>query len=386
MRTLKKMLLLFLPLAGMLFLPASAIHAGLEEDKAAAEAQIAEFQKKIAAANGNLAKIVSQIEEVQAKISAITVRLNAINGEIQIIEGNIVTKEAEIAQATEQFNKKKEEFYQNLRSKYEEGNVEYTAIILDSVNLTDFINNNEYYRIIKAREEAMIQEIKAQREALEVQKAELEAVRGTLAEKQAQVLQEKAQQDIEKKKLDSQKSYFASLSSEYKSQLAKEQAELASIQAKIAAALAAQQAAGGKVYTGNGVFRWPVPASSRITSDYGYRTSPIFGVSEFHKGIDISAPSGSSVVAAEEGRVLLSYYSSSFGNTVVIDHGSGLLTLYAHLSSRSVSAGQDVSKGQGIGAVGSTGWSTGPHLHFQVTNKGDIFNGVVDPNNYLGYR
>ena len=386
MRTLKKMLLLFLPLAGMLFLPASAIHAGLEDDKAAAEAQIAEFQKKIAAANGNLAKIVSQIEEVQAKISAITVRLNAINGEIQVIEGNIGAKEAEIAQATEQFNKKKEEFYQNLRSKYEEGNVEYTAIILDSVDLTDFINNNEYYRIIKEREESMIQEIKAQREALEVQKAELEAVRVTLAEKQAQVLQEKAQQDIEKKKLDSQKSYFASLSSEYKAQLAKEQAELASIQAKIAAALAAQQAAGGKVYTGNGVFRWPVPASSRISSDYGYRTSPIFGVSEFHKGIDISATSGSAVVAAEEGRVLLSYYSSSFGNTVVIDHGSGLLSLYAHLSSRSVSAGQDVSKGQGVGAVGSTGWSTGPHLHFQVTNKGDIFNGVVDPNNYLGYR
>lgn len=386
MRTLKKMLLLFLPLAGMLFLPASAIHAGLEDDKAAAEAQIAEFQKKIAAANGNLAKIVSQIEEVQAKISAITVRLNAINGEIQVIEGNIGAKEAEIAQATEQFNKKKEEFYQNLRSKYEEGNVEYTAIILDSVDLTDFINNNEYYRIIKEREESMIQEIKAQREALEVQKAELEAVRVTLAEKQAQVLQEKAQQDIEKKKLDSQKSYFASLSSEYKAQLAKEQAELASIQAKIAAALAAQQAAGGKVYTGNGVFRWPVPASSRISGDYGYRTSPIFGVSEFHKGIDISATSGSAVVAAEEGRVLLSYYSSSFGNTVVIDHGSGLLSLYAHLSSRSVSAGQDVSKGQGVGAVGSTGWSTGPHLHFQVTNKGDIFNGVVDPNNYLGYR
>lgn len=383
MNTLKKTLFILLVIAGILLLPASAIKAGLEDDKAAAEQQISEFQKKIAAANGNLANIVGQIEAVQGKINEINSRLVKINNEITVIEGNITTKEAEIGIALEKFNVKKEDFYQNLRSKYEEGDVEYTAIVLESVDLTEFINYNEYYRIIKAKEQSMINEIKAQKEALEVQKADLETIKKNLAEKQAEIISEKNQQNIEKRKLDSQKSYFATLSAEYKSQLAKEQAELASITAKIQAALVAS---GPGVYTGNGVFRWPVPSSSRISSGYGYRTSPISDSSEFHKGIDIAASSGATILAAEDGTVLLSYYSSSFGHTVVINHGSGLITLYAHMTNRGVEVNQVVAKGQSIGTVGSTGWSTGPHLHFQVTNNGDIFNGVVDPNNYLGYR
>lgn len=143
---------------------------------------------------------------------------------------------------------------------------------------------------------------------------------------------------------------------------------------------------GNLVYTGNGIFAWPVPSSNRITSDYGWRSSPIFGGSEFHKGIDIGASGGAAIVAADSGVVLLSYYSSSFGNTVVVNHGSDIMTLYAHMSSRAVSAGQTVARGQTLGGVGSTGWSTGNHLHFQVTNRGDIYNGHVDPNIYLRYR
>ena len=371
-------------LLAAVLIPTSMVYAALEDDKASAEQQIADFKKKIEEANGNMSLILAQIAEVEGNISAINAKLKKVNAEIAATEADIAVKEADIAKATETFNLKKQSFYDNFRLRYEQGSIDYMAIVLDSANLTDFINYNEYYRVIKDAEQVKINEIKTARLALEAQKQQLEAVKQDLAAKKADVESEKKQQDIEKQKLASQKSYFATLSAQYKADLAAEEAALASINNQIQEALKQQQQSGSSpVYTGNGSFAWPVPSSTRITSPYGSRTSPITGTTEFHKGIDISASAGAPVVAAESGTVLLSYYSSSFGNCIVINHGSGLLTLYAHLSSRGVSANQTVSKGQYIGAVGSTGNSTGNHLHFQVTNNGDIYNGTVDPMNYL---
>jgi len=365
--------------------PSSLVHAGLNDDKADTEKQIAEFKKLIDGANGNLQVISAKVTDVLNKMKEIDAKLVSINNEITVIEGNIVVKEAEIVKAKVEYDKKKNTFYQNLRNTYEKGGVDYTAVILDSSDLTDFINVNEYSRIIKIKEQEKIKEIVAAKEALEVQKKELENIQATLASKKANIVAEKRQQTIEQQKLDSQKAYFATIANQYKAQLAKEEKELADINRKIQEAMQSANNS-GLVYTGNGIFKWPVPASNRISSDYGRRSSPISGGGEFHKGVDISASGGSTIVAAEDGIVLLSYYSSSFGNTVVVNHGSGLMTLYAHMSSRAVSAGQAVTRGQGLGGVGSTGWSTGNHLHFQVTRTGDIFNGHVDPNIYLNYR
>ena len=370
---------------GAVLLPSSMVFAGLESDKADAEQQIADFKKLIEEANGNLNVILAEIAKVESNIAAIDKNLAKVNAEIASTESDIALKEADIAKALEIFNLKKQSFYDNFRSRYEEGELDYMSVILDAGDLTEFINYNEYYRVIKEAEQVRINEIKEARAALEAQKLELEAVKKTLADKKAEVEAEKLQQDIEKQKLASQKSYFATLSAQYKAEMAKQEAALASINQQIQEALrkAEENNQSQPAYTGNGVFAWPVPSSTRITSYYGSRTSPISGTTEFHKGIDISAAGGASIVAAESGTVLLSYYSSSFGNTVVINHGSGLLTLYAHMSSRGVSANQVVAKGQYIGAVGSTGYSTGNHLHFQVTNNGDIYNGTVDPMSYL---
>ncbi len=385
MKKLFKILLSVMVLSIIILGPSTMVKAGLSDEKAATEKQIEEFKKNIADANGNLEKIMAQVNIVENTIRQIDAKLVQINQEITVIEGNIVIKAAEIENATVEYNKKKAAFYVNLRSNYEKGGVDYTAVILDSSDLTDFINYNEYFRIIKEKEQEKIKEIVAAKQALEVQKQELIKIQETLAVKKADIVAQKKQQSIEQQKLASQKSYFASLASKYKAELAKEQAELAAINKKIQEAMA--NTGGGKlVYTGNGTFTWPVPSSNRITSDYGYRTSPIFGSGEFHKGIDISASGGAAIVAADNGVVLLSYYSSSFGNTVVVNHGSGIMTLYAHMSSRSVSAGQAVTRGQHLGGVGSTGWSTGNHLHFQVTSNGDIFSGNTDPNKYLNYR
>lgn len=385
MKKIFRILLGVLVLSVIILAPSTMVQAGLSDEKAATEKQIEEFKKNIADANGNLEKIMAQVNVVENKIRDIDAKLVQINKEIIVIESNIVVKEIEIENAIIEYNNKKAVFFENLRSNYEKGGVDYTAVILDSADLTDFINYNEYFRIIKEKEQEKIKEIVAAKQALEVQKQELIQIQDSLAVKKADIVTQKKQQSIEQQKLASQKAYFASLASKYKAELAKEQAELAAINEKIREAMR-NTSGGSVVYTGNGIFAWPVPASNRITSGYGWRSSPIVGGREFHKGIDISASGGSSIVASDNGVVLISYYSSSFGNTVVVNHGSGIMTLYAHMSSRAVSVGQAVTKGQHLGGVGSTGWSTGNHLHFQVTNKGDIFNGTVDPNIYLRYR
>ena len=117
-----------------------------------------------------------------------------------------------------------------------------------------------------------------------------------------------------------------------------------------------------------GTYVWPCPSSTYITSRYGNRIHPIFGTERFHSGIDISANTGATVIAADGGTVTVADYSSSYGNYVMIYHSNGTYTLYAHMSSLAVSAGQTVSQGQTIGYVGSTGWANGPHLHFEIRN------------------
>ena len=154
---------------------------------------------------------------------------------------------------------------------------------------------------------------------------------------------------------------------------------------KEAAAAAAKKnssgsgSAGASVVTGNGTFTHPCPGYSRISSTFGYRNAPLAGASTNHKGVDFAAPTGTPIYAAAAGTVTSAGYSGKAGNLIIINHGNGLLTYYMHCNTIFVSAGQKVSKGQNIGQVGTTGNSTGPHLHFQVMSNGT----PVNPMNYL---
>ena len=141
--------------------------------------------------------------------------------------------------------------------------------------------------------------------------------------------------------------------------------------------------AAGKTYTvsnlGNISFKWPCPSSSRITSNFGDRESPTEGASSNHKGIDISASTGADIIAAADGEVVISTYSYSAGNYIMIDHGGGVSTVYMHSSKLLVGVGEKVTKGQVIAKVGSTGYSTGPHLHFGIRSGGTY----VNPRSYV---
>ena len=168
--------------------------------------------------------------------------------------------------------------------------------------------------------------------------------------------------------------------------IAAEEANIAAIEAEIKrqeeeARRKAEEA--GKTYEVKSIdgisFTWPLPASSRITSNFGGRSSPTEGASSNHQGIDVGAPEGSTIKAAASGTVVISTYSKSAGNYVMINHGGGVYTVYMHMSSIAVSAGQSVGMGDTIGYVGSTGYSTGPHLHFGVRVGGSY----VNPLNYV---
>lgn len=132
-------------------------------------------------------------------------------------------------------------------------------------------------------------------------------------------------------------------------------------------------------YQGSGKFKWPTPGYTRITSPYGMRTHPILRTKRMHTGIDIGAPKGANVVAAENGKVIFAGWNNAYGQTVIISHGGNITSMYAHLTSYSVKVGQEVKKGAVIAKVGSTGWSTGPHLHFEVRKNGN----TIDPMPYL---
>lgn len=311
--------------------------------------------------------------------------IELISEQIDLYEKLVEQKAAELEEAKATEKKQAEELRVRMRAMEENGSLSYLSILFKASSFTDFLSKladvNAMMESDKTLEEAYI----AARENVEKVKAEYEE---TLEE------QKDTKTELEKKQAELQKQITAAeqvisqleadlsnYEAEYNANAAQEQAISNQI-AQLEEQLKQQNANNGSSgNTGSGVYSWPVNGTSKanITSPYGYRVHPIFGDQRFHSGIDISAGSGTTIVAADAGTVLTAVYSSSYGNYVVISHGNGSSTLYAHMSSMAVSAGQSVTKGQTIGYVGSTGWSTGPHCHFEIR----VNNSLVDPASYF---
>ena len=358
--------------------PVVEITAGLENDKRVAESKIEEFKNAIIASQGKVDEIFNKVTEVEEQIKILESTIIILNAEKVKLEKDNEIKENKVRVAIEKFNKKKEYVYNRARQVYEDGDVDYISVILESENLTEFINNSEYYIIIKEKEINKVNEIKKERKKLEEEKADLEIAKAALENNKKEAEIKKSFLNTEKEKLSASKTEIEAAKAIIIQQLNAEQATLAEINAKLNQAIATY--GGPTYYTGNGQFAWPVPSSTIVTSEYGYR----YGV--LHAGIDIGASAGTPIVAAESGTVLIASaggWGGGFGTFAVINHGGNLMTLYGHMSYLSVRPGQSVSKGQTIGAVGNTGYSFGPHLHFQVTNCGNIYRGTVNPRNYL---
>ena len=350
-------------------------------------------------------------EDIQSEVEKLDKQLNEISGKVKELESRLSKKRQEIADTESALNKAKEQEkkqYRNMKKRiqfmYENGQTSYVEMLLSADSFTDFLNAVEYITQISQYDRKMLKEyqnmqvtIADTQKTLETDYASLQSLQAKVQEeKQAVAALESAKKgelnDVADDLTDAQtvaKAYEAEIQAQNEviAQIQAAQKRAAEQQAAQQQAQAAEEnqgatdAAGENQNTaqnttpsGNGQstgsMMWPCPSSKRVTSDYGPRTSPTNGASSNHKGIDIGAAYGADIVAADGGTVLVATYSSSGGNYVIIDHGGGLCTVYMNASSLTVSAGQTVSKGQVIAKVGSTGISTGNHLHFGVTLNG----------------
>ena len=374
-----KVIMLCIILLGTSYTAYADRKSDLEAQQNQNQSEINAIQQRINRAEQSKSPYLTKKRELDSQLMTANAKLTKLVNQVTALESDIRAKEADIEWLDGEEGKAKELFKTRMRTLYEDNSMSYIDILFESGSISDF-----FYRlgIIKqladydteiissiVHSKKIIEETKNQ---LATQKVEVEAVKA-----QAQAERDKVQalENENQQILDAINSDIASAKAD---QAAKEK-ENARIQNEIKKILE-QEANSGKalVYNNTGM-TWPCPGYKTLTSYFGRRFHPVLQVYRSHNGIDVAAPSGANIVAAAAGRVITSEYSSSYGNYVVINHGSGLTTLYAHMSSRGVSVGASVAKGQSIGKVGSTGISTGPHLHFEVS-----LNGVrQDPQNYV---
>lgn len=321
--------------------------------------------KKIRESNATLADLDQRMTEAQQK-------LNKLQGEMKNLNTNIKATKSQIEEAQKVIDENDALLDQRIRIMYKTSDITYFQLLLESESIPDLISNiynvqtivNSDIEILEELEQKRT-ELKEYEEKLLKEKDRMTQVQNTIKAETSSLAQHAEQQKKVKSALAMEEAIISN-------DLKRLQVEDSALQQKI---LAAQRKSGSAntPYQG-GTMRWPLDIRGTLTSGYSNRTSPITGRYEFHMGQDIAAPAGTPVYAANGGTVITSQYQRSYGNVVVIDHGGGISTVYAHNSSLLVQAGQTVTRGQQISRVGSTGDSTGNHLHFEVRVNGKAVN------------
>lgn len=363
-----------------------------EEELAAAQKEKKSIQSNIT----NVKSVKQQLEKSKADATAYVTQLdndlNDIRAKIEDLEGKISVKEQEIADKEVELEEalavqkaQYEAMKIRIKFMYEKGEFLTVDLMLGSKNFSDALNKAEYIEKLSEYDKKMLDQYVAYCEYVTLCKETLEEEKQVLDE--AKVAQEKEKSTLQElvaegeaqiSSLNTDIDAKAAAQAEYEAELAEQNEQIKMIEAAIAEERKKLASSQGRKYDG-GKFCNPCPSVKRISSEYGNRTHPILGTQQFHNGIDMAAPAGSPILAAYDGTVSASGYSSSMGNYAMINHGDGLYTIYMHATEMYVHQGQEVSRGQQIGTVGSTGRSTGPHLHFSVRVNGNY----TSPWNYL---
>lgn len=340
-----------------------------------------------------IGSVSEQLRQIEEQLRQATAELGTIKEQRVAVENDITLNERQLVEAQKRLEGRESVFYKRVRDIYINGRLSYLDVVIGSKDFSDFANRLEVLKRIIDSDITLINEIKKERADIEAHKQKLEADRAKLVEleksalaKQAEIEQKKAERNVVLQKAQNDRATAMQAIEELNASSAQVSAMLKERQAAraaaAAAAAAAAQSSGGQGASdnwvqGTGQLGWPV--SGEITSPYGYRVHPIWGTTIYHSGIDIGVDEGTPVHAADGGVVVWSGWMGGYGYAVVIDHGNGLSTLYGHNSELAVDEGQSVAKGQVISYAGSTGNSTGPHVHFEVRVNGD----PVDPMGYL---
>ena len=387
-------------------LSAQATKSGLSDAKSkktALEAEKKKTEQELKNLEGLKSDTTAYVKKLDSSLESIGNELSKLGDDIDAKEKQIDTTKQELSEAKETEKSQYESMKLRIKYMYEKGDSTYVDLLMESGSLSELLSKAEYITKISSYDRQKLDESAATKEkiaekekSLESEHAELLMLQDETEAKQASVEKLLAAKQTELQNYETKIASAEGQISEYAKSIEAQENQIKSIEAEIKRkeeearkkaeeekkkAAAANKAAQTykTVSLGDISFTWPCPASGRITSGFGGRKSPTKGASSNHQGIDISASTGTSIVAAAAGEVVIATYSSSAGNYVMISHGGGVYTVYMHASSLLVSQGQSVKKGQTIAKVGSTGYSTGSHLHFGVRVNGSY----VNPTKYV---
>ena len=352
--------------------------------------QLTNEANKKSEAEKTIGTVYEQLHAIQIELDTATADLKQVQADRIRLDQDITKTEAELKAAQERLQSREKVFYKRVRDIYINGRLSYLDVVVGSKDFSDFANRMEMLKRILQADMGLINTIKTEREEIASKKAKLEADRAKVLELE-KVAQEK-QTIINQKKAERQAVLERAMNDRdtadraYNELMASSASITAMLQQRAAeraaaAAAASQGGSGGGATTTwvQGTGQLAAPVNAPITSDFGWRIHPIYGTSRLHAGTDFGVDEGTPVHAADGGVVVEAGWISGYGYTVIIDHGNGISTLYAHNSDVAVSPGQTVSKGQVVSYSGNTGGSTGPHLHFEVRINGE----PTDPMGYL---
>ena len=366
-------LLAFVGVSVIASIPAKKVYAISVSE---AQRQQAEAKRKKEEAQKAQESEIKKREELDSQISEVQEVINQYQEKIDAKTNAIRASEQKIARLTSNQQKQNADYNERAKRLIKKGNVSYAEIILRSKSVKDLLTRMSVVKRVADYDSGKLEEI-------EGSMTEVNELKKDLLVQKEEVLKLKQVQDEKKEELSGYRAESQAIIERLQSNIDAFDAEYERAKqieaAARAQAEAARQQSDGKydlpaTYTG-GPFLWPSNTTRTVTSPYGYRIHPVTGKSRFHAGIDIGAAYGTSILAANDGVVIVSGYNSGgYGNYVVINHGGGYTTLYAHASSLLVSVGQKVSRGQLIATCGSTGMSTGPHIHFEVQYNGRTTN------------
>lgn len=358
-----------------------------EKQKKALQSGLTDVKSIINELEKSKKSLSSYVSQLDVNLSEVQAKITEIKEMITQKEAEIIETKAELEAAIAQEETQYEGMKARIKNMYERGNDFYFEAVLTSKSFGEMLNRAEYVEKISSSDKRMLEEFRTTREYVEVCKAQLESEQELLEEAKKDVEAEEAslaslisQKEAEITAYEADINNREQLVKEYEEEIAAQNAEIKELE-NAAKALQKQleQSNGKKNTYDGGMFAWPAPSYTRISDDYGNRIHPTLKVQQFHNGLDMAAPGGSPILAAYNGTVVAAAYSSTMGNYIMIDHGDNLYTIYMHASALYVSQGAEVVKGQKIAAVGTTGRSTGNHLHFSVRLNGSY----VSPWNYL---
>jgi murein DD-endopeptidase MepM/ murein hydrolase activator NlpD len=363
--------------------------------KQAVDSKISNLQDKIAAARAKEQRLSSEIADVSARIRTLESQVGDVSTDLALLEQDLALQREKLARITELWRLQTEKLgflrrqheqaidrlSDRLVAIYQSGNLSTVDVILDSSNFSELVTRLDYARELAAQDERIAESVGLAKDRIQVQQANTTVTRKKVFAV-AQAVAARAQQTrAVRNQLVARGNALAGTRAERRETLASVQQEkaeylheveaLAAVSASLASRIQTSQSGSTVVPSSSGLI-WPV--SGPVTSGFGWRWG------RMHEGIDIAVPAGTPVSAAASGRVIYAGWMGGYGNLVVIDHGGGLATAYGHNSAIVVGHGGSVSQGQTIAFAGSTGHSTGPHVHFEVRVNGS----AVDPLGYLG--